>query len=319
MTLLSVRDLAVEYVSGDRVVRAVNGVSFELGAGRTLGLVGESGSGKTTLALSLMGLLPTNGSVAQGSITFAGREVAGLAESQWEAIRWTRIALIFQGAMNALNPIKRVVDQVIEPIRVHEPDTSSRFARQRAEELLGRVGIPRDRFESYPHEYSGGMRQRAGIAMALACKPDLLIADEPVTALDVIVQAQIMRLLAELQESLGLALLLITHDLGVVAQLCEDVIVMYAAEAVERGTANDVFHNAKHPYSMLLLDSLPKLGVTREIGQGVPGSPPSLESPPSGCRLHPRCPYAMPICIVESPPPTHFGDHHSATCHLYGS
>jgi oligopeptide/dipeptide ABC transporter ATP-binding protein len=163
------------------------------------------------------------------------------------------------------------------------------------------------------------MRQRAGIAMALACRPDLLIADEPVTALDVIVQAQIMRLLAELQESLGLALLLITHDLGVVAQLCEDVIVMYAAEAVERGTANDVFHDAKHPYSVLLLDSLPKLGVTREIGQGVPGSPPSLESPPSGCRLHPRCPYAMPICSVESPPLTYFGGHHSAACHLYGS
>jgi oligopeptide/dipeptide ABC transporter ATP-binding protein len=319
VSVLSVRDLRVDYRLDGRAIRAVDGVSFELEAGRTLGLVGESGSGKTTLVLSLLGLLPANGRVAGGSILFEGRELTTLSEREWETVRWSRIALVFQGGMNALNPVQRVVEQIVEPIVIHEPDTGKREARARAEELLIRVGIPRSRIEAYPHEYSGGMRQRAGIAMALACNPSLVIADEPVTALDVVVQAQILQLLGELQEALDLTLLIITHDLGVVAQLCHDVLVMYAAEIVERGTAREIFHDPRHPYTALLLGSVPRFDRGRDFGHGVPGTPPSLASPPSGCRLHPRCPSVMPVCPETAPPLVRFGPTHSATCHLHVS
>jgi peptide/nickel transport system ATP-binding protein len=317
MTLLEVRDLRIDYRLDGALVRAVDGVSFELAAGRTLGLVGESGSGKTTLVLGLLGLLPANGSVAGGSIRFDGLELTGRSEREWERVRWSRISLVFQGGMNALNPVRRVVDQIVEPIAIHEPDTGKREARARAEELLVRVGIPRSRLEAYPHEYSGGMRQRAGIAMALACNPSLVIADEPVTALDVVVQAQILQLLGELQGALDLTLLIITHDLGVVAQLCHDVLVMYAGEIVERGTAREIFHDPKHPYTSLLLGSVPRFDHGRDFGQGVPGAPPSLASPPPGCRLHPRCPSVMPVCRSTAPPLFAFGETHSATCHLH--
>jgi oligopeptide/dipeptide ABC transporter ATP-binding protein len=314
---LSVQDLCVDYESDEGVVRAVSATSFELEPGATMGLVGESGSGKTTLAMSLMGLLPTNGRAVSGRITLAGSEVTSLSEAQWRSVRWSQISLVFQGGMNALNPVKRVIEQIAEPILEHSPGVSKAEARSRAGTLLERVGIPAKRGRGYPHEFSGGMRQRVGIAMALACKPQIVIADEPVTALDVVVQAQIMTLLRDLQQELGLALLVITHDLGVVAQLCDNVIVMYAGEIVERGSVHEIFADPKHPYTSLLLASVPRFTRDAGIGYGIPGSPPSLAHPPTGCKLHPRCPHALGKCGLIPPPAHRFSDTHVATCHLY--
>jgi peptide/nickel transport system ATP-binding protein len=283
-----------------------------------VGLVGESGSGKTTLALSLLGLLPKNGRVVGGEIRYRDRVLSGASEDQWRDFRWTKIALVFQGGMNALNPVKRVLDQIIEPMLVHRTESSRDAAARRAIELLERVGISGRRAREYPHEYSGGMRQRACIAMALACQPDILIADEPATAIDVVVQAQIIRLLVELRSTLGLALLIITHDLGIIAQLCDEVLVMYAAQIIESGPVSAIFHEPKHPYTQLLLDSVPRFSRGRTIGEGIGGFPPSLVAPPGGCRFHPRCPHAMPVCSAEAPAPHRFGSSHTASCHLYG-
>jgi peptide/nickel transport system ATP-binding protein len=317
MSVLTLQELCVDYASNDGAVRAVSNASLEIGSGATLGLVGESGSGKTTLALSLMGLLPQNGSAVSGRIILGGHEVTSQTEAEWRAVRWSQIALVFQGGMNALNPVKRVVDQIAEPILEHSSTVSKAEARERAEGLLERVGIPAKRGQGYPHQFSGGMRQRAGIAMALACGPSVVIADEPVTALDVVVQAQIMTLLRELQAEFGLALMVITHDLGVVAQLCDAVVVMYAGEIVERGTTAEVFAEPKHPYTQMLLASVPRFTRDATIGSGIPGAPPSLAHPPTGCKLHPRCPHALPKCGLIPPPTVRFSDTHSAACHLY--
>ena len=285
--------------------------------GSAIGLVGESGSGKTTLALSLLGLLPTNGGIAAGEIRYADESVSQYSEAQWRRFRWTRAALVFQGGMNALNPVARIVDQIVEPMLVHRTETTKQAATERAIELLARVGIPAQRARDFPHEYSGGMRQRAGIAMALTCRPQLLIADEPATAIDVVVQAQIIRLLAELRTSLGLALLIITHDLGVVAQLCDDVIVMYASEIVEAASVRGIFHNPKHPYTKQLLKSVPRFTGVRGVGAGISGQPPSLSSPPTGCRFHPRCPSMFSPCASEHPGTSTLADDHLVACHLY--
>jgi oligopeptide/dipeptide ABC transporter ATP-binding protein len=318
MTLLVVDGVSVEYPApAGGSVRAVDAASFSIESGRTVGLVGESGSGKTTLALTLMGLLPPGARIVDGSVTFDGRDVTALDDESWRALRWSRIALVFQGSMNALNPVQRVLAQVSEPIRAHDGSIDRAEARRRAGVLLERVGIPRSRWNGYPHQYSGGMRQRAGIAMALACRPTMLIADEPVTALDVIVQAQIMQLLRELQEELGLALLVITHDLGVVAQLCHDVVVMYAGEVVESGPSAEVFADPKHPYTSLLLASVPRFEPNRALGEGVPGVPASAANPPAGCRLHPRCPFVREDCLTVRPLLRPLGPERLVRCHLY--
>lgn len=316
--LLSLSGLTVEYRRAGRTVRALDGVSFDVEAGAVVGLVGESGSGKSTLALSLMGLLPGNGAVAGGSIVFDGAEMTGLDESEWRTVRGRRMGLVFQGAMNSLNPVRRVVDQVAEPILTHEPDTAKPAAARRAGELLSLVGIPVDRHRAYPYEYSGGMRQRAGIAMALSGRPAFLIADEPVTALDVIVQARILQLLEDLREALDLTILFITHDLGVVARLCDRVVVLYAARAVEEGTAEEIYRRPKHPYTRALLESAPNFSRGRGQTHGIPGAPPSLADPPPGCRFHPRCPSAMDVCSAVDPAPVRFGGRRTAACHLYG-
>jgi peptide/nickel transport system ATP-binding protein len=315
--LLSVRELSVEYKQGGRPLRAVSSASFSLEAGHSMGLVGESGSGKTTLALSLMGLLPTNGRVSAGEIRYEDGTGSPASEDEWRQLRWTKVALIFQGGMNALNPVKRVLDQITEPMLIHHTEPDRGAAETRALELLEQVGIPKRRGRDYPHEYSGGMRQRACIAMALACRPNLLIADEPTTAIDVVVQAQIIALLAELRSSLGLAMLVITHDLGVVAQLCDEVLVMYAAEIIERASAADIFRDPLHPYTKLLLESVPSFAKGRRIGEGIPGQPPSLSAPPTGCRFHPRCPSVMARCATQSPTTTAV-DERWVSCHLYG-
>lgn len=316
--LLSVSGLTVEYRRAGRAVRALDGVSFDIETGAVVGLVGESGSGKSTLALSLMGLLPRNGAVAGGSIRFDGAEMTGLDESEWRTVRGRRMGMVFQGAMNSLNPVRRVIDQVAEPILTHEPGMAKDGAVDRAGELLSLVGIPADRHRAYPYEYSGGMRQRAGIAMALSGRPAVLIADEPVTALDVIVQARILQLLENLREALDLTVLFITHDLGVVARLCDRVVVLYAARAVEEGTVEEIYGHPKHPYTRALLESVPDFSRGRGRSHGIPGAPPSLAAPPPGCRFHPRCPDAMDICRAESPPLFRFSATQTAACHLYG-
>ncbi len=317
MALLSISSLTVEYQRAGRTIRAVDDVSFEIETGTVVGLVGESGSGKSTLALSLMGLLPRNGAVTGGSILFDGAEMTGLDEPEWRTVRGRRMGMVFQGAMNSMNPVRRVIDQVAEPILTHETDMTKADAADRAGELLSLVGIPADRHPAYPYEYSGGMRQRAGIAMALSGRPAVLIADEPVTALDVIVQARILQLLEDLQEALDLTILFITHDLGVVARLCDRVVVLYAARSVEEGTVEDIYDRPKHPYTRALLESVPNFSRGRGKSHGIPGAPPSLMDPPAGCRFHPRCPRAMDICTSVSPARSRFTATQTAACHLY--
>ena len=319
MALLTISDLTVEYRRAGRVIRAADRVSFDIEPGSVVGLVGESGSGKSTLALAMMGLLPRNGAVTGGSIRFDRSEMTGLGETEWRSVRGRRMGMVFQGAMNSLNPVRRVIDQVAEPIRTHEPDISKPDAAERAREMLSLVGIPTDRHRAYPYEYSGGMRQRAGIAMALSGRPALLIADEPVTALDVIVQARILRLLENLREALDLTILFITHDLGVVARLCDRVVVLYAARAVEEGTVEEIYDHPKHPYTRALLESVPNFARGRGQSHGIPGTPPSLVNPPAGCRFHPRCPDAMEICSTRAPAWSRFEGTQVATCHLYGA
>jgi peptide/nickel transport system ATP-binding protein len=310
--LLRVEDLRVQLPTEDGLLGAVDGISYELHAGRTLGIVGESGSGKTVSALALLGLNPKHARVS-GRIDFDGRELLALAPEQMRALRGEELAMIFQDPLSSLHPFHRVGWQLVEAIRAHR-DIAKAAARERAAELLDLVGIPdpRARLHAYPHELSGGQRQRVMIAMALANEPKLLIADEPTTALDVTVQAQILALLVRLQRELGMAIVLVTHDLGVVAEIADEVAVMYAGRIVERGSTEQVLTDPSHPYTWGLLRSIPRLeggaaghgpasraprdsdrGAVGEL-EPIAGRPPSLISPPSGCRFHPRCPYALP-------------------------
>ena len=294
--LLRVEDLHVEFPGEDGVVHAVDGISYEVQAGRTLGIVGESGSGKTVSSLTTLGLTRRQGAQISGRILFEGRDLVTLPEDELRAIRGNDIAMIFQDPLSALHPLYRVGGQLMETVRAHN-DVPKSQARERAIELLGLVGIPDPsrRVDSYPHEFSGGMRQRAMIAMALANEPKLLIADEPTTALDVTVQAQILALMERLQRELGMAILIITHDLGVVAEMADDIAVMYAGRIVETASAQDVFSKPEHPYTWGLLKSIPRLDSDRdEPLVPIPGQPPSLINPPSGCHFHPRCAYAEP-------------------------
>ena len=314
--ILELKDLRVVFGSHGREQIAVDGVNLTLAAGEVLGIVGESGCGKSLTALSILGLVPKpTGRIASGEIIFKGKDLARGSDTEMNEIRGKDIAMIFQEPMTALNPVIKIGEQIAETIRVHE-GLSRQAARQRALDLLERVGMsnPRQRIDQYPHELSGGMRQRVMIAIALACRPKILIADEPTTALDVTIQAQILALLKDLQRELGMAMILITHDLGVVAQVADRVAVMYAGRIVEEGTAIEVFEAPAHPYTRLLLSSIPALDQDYVRLQTIAGMVPSLANLPSGCRFHPRCPDARVQCAKHSPRYTELGVTHRAAC-----
>jgi oligopeptide/dipeptide ABC transporter ATP-binding protein len=313
--LLVVDDLRTHFSLESGTVRAVDGVSFSLDYGEALGIAGESGCGKTTTALSLVRILPANATVVSGSVRLMGIDLVPKSETALRRYRWREISIIFQGAMNALNPVRRIRDQIAEPIE-HRLGQSPAAARKRAGELLELVGIPRKRGAAYPHELSGGMRQRAMIAMALACDPAIVIGDEPTTALDVMVQAQILQLLEDLRHKLGLSLILITHDLSVIAETCDRVLIMYAGRVAEEGPVNEVFRRPRHPYTQKLLAAFPNIAADRRALEVIPGSPPDLRNPPPGCRFAPRCPAAMAICTDVVPPELTF-DGVRVACHLY--
>jgi peptide/nickel transport system ATP-binding protein len=313
--LLEVRDLKTYFRLESGTVRAVDGVSFRLDYGEALGIVGESGCGKTTTALSLVQILPSNARIAGGEINLMGIDLVKKTENQLRRYRWREISIVFQGAMNALNPVQRVIDQIAEPIEQRLGESKAK-SLARARELLDLVGIPKQRGSAYPHELSGGMRQRAMIAMALACDPAIVIGDEPTTALDVMVQAQILELLERLRRELGLSLILITHDLSVVAETCDRALVMYAGRVAEEGSVGEIFRRPRHPYTQKLLSSFPNIRADRRTLDVIPGSPPDLRMPPPGCRFAPRCAFAMAVCSEVVPPEVTFGDVRVA-CHLY--
>ena len=314
--LLVVDNLTTYFKLDGKIVRAVDGVSFTLRDGEALGLAGESGCGKTTTALSLLRLLPSNATIVRGSVKVYGVDLVPKSERGLRRYRWREISIVFQGAMNALNPVRRVVEQIAEPIEIRL-GVERNSSIKRAGELLELVGIPRRRGAAYPHELSGGMRQRAMIAMALACNPAIVIGDEPTTALDVMVQAQILELLERLRHELGLSLILITHDLSVIAETCDRVLIMYAGKVAEEGTVDRVFRTPRHPYTQKLLRAFPNIHSDRRNLEVIPGSPPDLRDPPPGCRFHPRCTFAMDVCRVEVPPEVTFSDGVRVACHLY--
>jgi oligopeptide transport system ATP-binding protein len=316
--LLEVDDLHMHFFTRDGVVKAVDGVSFTLEPGETLGVVGESGSGKSVTALSIMRLVPEPpGKVVQGDIRFRGESILGMSEKEQRRLRGNRIAMIFQDPMTSLNPVYRIGKQIAEPLRLHK-GLSRKDAWEAAVELLKQVGIPQagERARNYPHEFSGGMRQRAMIAIALACGPDVLIADEPTTALDVTIQAQILELIQEIQARTQSAIIMITHDLGVVADMTDRVLVMYGGKPVEFGTADDIFYRPLHPYTWGLLESLPRHDVD-DKGQLCPikGQPPSLIDLPSGCAFRPRCLQGQGSCSVDMPVLKEITPGHFSACH----
>ncbi|HEX5559745.1 MAG TPA: ABC transporter ATP-binding protein [Gaiellales bacterium] len=311
--VLSVEGLEVWFDVPGGELHAVQGVAFDLFPGERMGLVGESGCGKTTTILALMGLLPPSASVA-GRVLLDGEDVLAKGEDSVSPHRWRDVAMVFQGAMNAFNPVKTVGSQIVEPMELHGV-ASGRGARNQAAELLEMVGISGSRADRYPHEFSGGMRQRAAIAMALACSPKVLLADEPTTALDVMVQAQILELLVRLTDDLGLAMILVTHDLPVVAQVCGRAAVMYAGKVAESGPIETLFHDPRHPYTRMLFQATPDLHGDDEV-TSIPGAPPRLDREVLGCPFHPRCDSAFARCPVEEPRLREVGDNHTSACHL---
>ncbi|MBA2475479.1 MAG: ABC transporter ATP-binding protein [Actinobacteria bacterium] len=319
MSLLDVRELRTSFRTDDGVVKAVDGVSFSVEKGQTLGIVGESGCGKSVTCLTIMGLNNRRNTITSGEALFNGEDLLTMSSRRLREIRGNDVAMIFQDPMTSLNPVHKIGRQLVEAILLHR-DVSKKVAQARALELLKAVGIPRAdrRIDDYPHQFSGGMRQRVMIAMALVNDPDLLIADEPTTALDVTTQAQILTLMSRLQQEFGSAIIIITHDLGVVAEVAHEVVVMYAAQIVERGTADSIFSRPHHPYTWGLLGSLPRLDADVERLVQIPGQPPSLLNPPRGCRFHPRCPYVMDICRADHPDllPVTADPEHLQRCHL---
>ncbi|MGB9778158.1 MAG: ABC transporter ATP-binding protein [Candidatus Bathyarchaeales archaeon] len=317
MPVLDVQHLTTHYKILRGWVKAADDVTFDVGKAEGLGLAGESGCGKTTVSLSILRILPSGGVIKSGKIIFNGTNLLDLTEEEMrEKIRWKGISIVFQGAMNALNPVYKVSDQIIEAIRLHEPEIEASEARSRVEKLFELVGLDPSRIDNYPHEFSGGMKQRAMIAMALSCNPSLLIADEPGTALDVIVCAQVLKLLRELKEKLNLSMIVISHDLSIIAEVCERAAIMYAGKIVEFADAVGIFKEPLHPYTQGLIKAFPSIYAPKTRLVSIPGSPPDLLNPPSGCRFHPRCQYVMEICKRKEPEYVDAGKRHYVACHL---
>ena len=315
--ILEVRNLEIRYVTDEETVYAVNDISFALQKGESIGLVGETGAGKTTTALGIMGLVPDPpGEVVAGSIMFEGKDLLQLSEKQMREIRGGKISMIFQDPMTSLNPVMTVGEQIAEVVLLHNK-ISKAEARKRAIEMLEQVGIPGSRCDDYPHQFSGGMKQRVEIAIALACSPELLIADEPTTALDVTIQAQVLELMKKLKREYNTSLILITHDLGVVAKICDKVAVVYAGEIIESGTLKDIYTDKRHPYTIGLFDSLPDIendAATLKVIQGMVPDPANL---PEGCKFHPRCPYATEACKSGTIPPVRISESHMVRCNRF--
>lgn len=317
--VLDVTDLSVQFVIEDEVIEAVNGISLKVAEGHTVGLVGETGAGKTTTAKAIMHLIPNPpGIIKSGTITLCGKDVLSLSKKELEDVRGKDVAMIFQDPMTALNPVYTVGEQIAESIAIHEK-VGKKEAFQRAEEMLEIVGIPKVRAHDYPHQFSGGMKQRVVIAMALACNPKLLIADEPTTALDVTIQAQVLDLMRKLREKYNMAMIMITHDLGIVAGSCDDVAVMYAGRIIEQGTLEEVFNSTKHPYTEGLFNSLPNINDRKAELKPIPGLMPDPSNLPKGCAFAPRCPYATKACEEKTPSEHHFSDSHVVLCTAYDS
>jgi len=315
--ILDVQDLTIHYITEDSTVRAVNGISFSIRDGETLGLVGETGAGKTTTALGVLRLVQEPpGKIVSGKIIYDGEDILEKPMSQMRDIRGGEISMIFQDPMTSLNPVLKVADQIAEVIRHHGHDALE--AQKMALEMLEKVGIPASRGNDYPHQFSGGMKQRVVIAMALACKPRLLLADEPTTALDVTIQAQILDMMRQLKDELGTSMLLITHDLGVVAETCDRVAVMYAGEIVEYGSLEDIFDRTAHPYAVSLFGALPSLDKKVDRLNPIQGLVPDPANLPEGCKFHPRCPMATDRCRCEEPPVVELSDGHTVRCWLAG-
>lgn len=317
--LLDVQNLHVDIRTDSGVVHAVRGVDFTLNSGETLAVVGESGSGKSITFKSIMGLLPIGGKITEGSVQFDGRELANMKQDSLRQIRGREISMIFQDPLTSLNPTMQVGKQIEEVLKVHRKEMKPEQRKQRALELLGLVGIPspEERYKQYPHQFSGGMRQRVMISIALACDPKILIADEPTTALDVTIQAQILDLMKELQKKINTSIIIVTHNLGVVASVADRVAVMYGGRFVEIGCIDEVFYKMGHPYTEGLLASIPKLNEREQQLYSIAGSPPDLMSPPKGCPFAARCQYCMAVCEEFPPPVTSLSDTHSAACWLF--
>ena len=315
MSLLEVNDLTIEYHTEDGVFRAVDSLTFHLEQGKSLGIVGESGCGKTTAVLALMRLLPESGRIIGGEVLLDGVNLLALSTDELRNYRWARISMIFQGAMNALNPVYTVGKQIEDTLLLHNTVPKS-MTRKTKERLLDMVGVSSSRANQFPHEYSGGMRQRAMIAMALACNPQIVIADEPTTALDVMVQAQILDLLKELQRELNLSIILVTHDLGVVAEICDHVLVMYGGELAEYASTDRIYNHATHPYTQRLLVAFPDIQNPEANLASIPGYPPPLDNLPPGCRFGPRCMVSIDICAVKRPSVIEAASGHLARCVL---
>jgi len=314
MPLLAIKDLTMHYTTKKGDVKAVDEVSFDLDRGEALGLVGESGCGKTSIAISLLKLLPDNGRIIKGHVYFKEKDLVPLPEDEMRKVRWKGISMIFQAAMNSLNPVYKVGDQIIEAIQAHDSGMNHEQARAWVKELYELVGLDPARMDNYPHEYSGGMKQRAVIAMALSCNPDIIIADEPTTALDVIVQDKILREMREIQKRLNMGMIYISHDIAVIAEVADKIGVMYAGKLAELADTVSVFKKPVHPYTAALMSAFPSIKGEKHKLESLPGEPPDLLNPPSGCRFHPRCPYATDICEKEEPKFESHHDGHFAAC-----
>lgn len=314
---LEIKNLIIRYISDDETVYAVNGIDITIPRGKTVGLVGETGAGKTTTALSILNLVPEpQGKVISGEVLLEGKDVLKMSPHELHAIRGNQVAIIFQDPMTSLNPIKTVGDQIAEGIRIHQK-VDHKEAFKRAQDMLEMVGIPASRASEFPHQFSGGMKQRVVIAMALACSPDLLIADEATTALDVTIQAQVLKLINELKQKYNTSMLIITHDLGVVAEVCDTVCIMYAGKIIEHGTLEDIFDHLYHPYTKGLFDSLPDIEKRDEELKPIKGLIPDPTNLPSGCSFHPRCEYATDECRKTEPMHKWISSTHYVSCHLY--